>query len=145
MRPSWKAIAVILLLGPGVGFLACAHQSPAPPPPSYEGADVSKSRQKAVDTAISDLAHQIHSPKADIAAVSQNDTNWEDSCLGCAKAGEKCKHLLTPGYLITLRVRDASYEYHTDRSGHDARLCGQAPVAPPIAAPVPPQPTPIRE
>jgi len=145
MRPYLKVFAGSFLLVLVFGWSACAHQSP--PPPSSEGADVSKSRKKAVDAAISDLAHQVHSPKADIAAASQNDVNWDDSCLGCAKTGEKCKHLLTPGYLITLRVRDATYEYHTDRAGHDARLCGQAPmaVAQPVVVPVPPQPTPVRE
>src|SRR5262249_54855874 len=83
---------------------------------------------------------EIHSPKGDVAVVSQNDVTWEDSCLGCAKTKEKCTHLLTPGYVITLRVRDATYEYHTDRSGHDVRLCGQAEVTPPpapVAAPAP--------
>ena len=144
MRLILKVISGPLLALTGLGLAACAHQTP-PPPPSAEGADVSKSRQKAVDAAVSDLAHQIHSPKADVAAVSQNDVNWEDSCLGCAKTGEKCKHLLTPGYLITLRVRDATFEYHTDRSGHDARLCGQAPVASQSVPPAVPQPTPVRE
>lgn len=116
---------------------SCAHQTPPPPPPSGEGADYSQSRQKALDHAVSDLTKQIHSPKDDVAAVAQKDVNWEDSCLGCAKTGEKCKHLLTPGYLITLRVRDATFEYHTDRSGHDARLCGQAQLPPPKPAPTP--------
>ena len=145
MGPFLKVIAGSSLLALGLGWSACAHSTPPPPPPSSEGADVSTSRQKALDKAVSDLAGQIHSPKTDIAAVSQKDVTWEDSCLGCAQTSEKCKHLITPGYLITLRVRDATYEYHTDRSGHDARLCGQAPIAPPVAAPVPPQPTPVRE
>ena len=143
MRTFTKAIAGTLFLSLAALLPGCAHQSP-PPPPSSEGADLSKSREKALDKAVSDLAHQIHSPKADIAVASQNDVTWEDSCLGCAKTTEKCKHLMTPGYLITLRVRDATFEYHTDRSGHDARLCGLAPVAPP-PPPVPPAPTPIRE
>ncbi len=114
-----------------VGFMltliaGCASRTP-PPPPSAEGADISKSRQKAFDEAVDRLHDQIHTPKADIAGVSQEDVTWDDSCLGCARTGESCKHVLTPGYRIILRVRDATYEYHTDRSGHDARLCGQSP------------------
>lgn len=118
-----------ILLGIGVTLAACAHRTP-PPPPSAEGADVSKSRQKAYNEAVDALHAQIHTPKEDIAGVSQEDLTWDDSCLGCAKTAEKCKHVLTPGYRILLRVRDATYEYHTDRSGHDVRLCSQAPLAP---------------
>jgi hypothetical protein len=143
--PAAKIAAGASLLAACVAWAACAHQPPPPPPPSAEGADVSKSRQKALDRAVSDLVKEIHSPKEDVATVSENDVTWEDSCLGCAKTGEKCLHVLTPGYVITLRVRDATYEYHTDRSGHDARLCGQAPVAPPPAQVIPPAPTPSRK
>lgn len=132
-----KAIAGSLLPGLGLVWVACAHRTP-PPPPSAEGADVSKSRQKAFDEAVDALARQIHAPKADVAGVSEEDVTWEDSCLGCAKTAESCKHVLTPGYRIILRVRDATYEYHTDRSGHDTRLCGQAPLPPSVA----PAPTP---
>jgi hypothetical protein len=121
MKP--RSLAVV---GFALALLAgCASRTP--PPPSSEGADVSKSRQKAFDEAVDRLHDQIHAPKADIAGVSQEDVTWEDSCLGCARTGESCKHVLTPGYRIILRVRDATYEYHTDRSGHDARLCGQGP------------------
>ncbi len=120
-----KAFSGAILLSVAVSVGGCAHQLP-PPPPSSEGADISKSRQKAFDEAADALHHLIHTPKADIAAVSQDDVTWEDSCLSCAKTAERCTHVLTPGYRITLRVRDATYEYHTDRSGHDVRLCGQS-------------------
>jgi hypothetical protein len=121
-----KAIATAILVFFGLSLLGCASHNVAPPPPSSEGADMSRSRQKAFDEAADALHRQIHAPKADVAAVSQVDVTWEDSCLGCAKTAESCKHVMTPGYRIFLRVRDATYEYHTDRSGHDVRLCGQA-------------------
>ena len=136
-----KIVSGATVLAVCLAWAACAHQTP--PPTSAEGADVSKSREKAVHAAVSHLAKEIHSPKGDVAVVSQNDVTWEDSCLGCAKTKEKCTHLLTPGYVITLRVRDATYEYHTDRSGHDVRLCGQAEVTPPPAPVAAPAPTPI--
>jgi hypothetical protein len=114
-------------------FLACAHSTP-PPPPSAEGADVSKSRQHAFNEAVDALHDQIHAPKADIAGVSQDDVTWNDSCLGCPKTGESCKQLLTPGYRLVLRVRDATYEYHSDRGGK-VRLCDQAQVPGALTAP----------
>jgi hypothetical protein len=137
-----KILSGATFLAMSLAWAACAHQNP-PPPPSAEGADVSKSRQKAVDAAVSHLVREIHSPKGDVAVVSQNDVTFEDSCLGCAKTKEKCTHVLTPGFVITLRVRDATYEYHTDRSGHDVRLCGQAEITPPARTRAAPAPTPI--
>ena len=133
IRAITTGLALALMAG-------CASRTP-PPPPSSEGADISKSRQKAYEEAVDKLHGQIHTPKADIAGVSQDDVTWDDSCLGCAKTAEKCKHVLTPGYRIVLRVRDASYEYHTDRSGHDVRLCGQSPY-PGSSAPLQPTPSP---
>jgi hypothetical protein len=125
-----------LILGAAFTF-ACAHQA-APPPASAEGADLSKSRQHAYDEAVDALHDQIHAPKNDIAGVSQDDVTWNDSCLGCPKTGEKCTQVLTPGYRIVLRVRDATYEYHSDRGGK-VRLCSQA--AMPGTAPVTPVPS----
>ncbi len=126
-----------LLLSTSVLFAACAHRTQVPPPPSSEGADVSASRQKALEKAVSALHSLIHAPKADIAYVSQEDVTWENTCVGCPRTAETCRHVLTPGYRIFLRVRDATYEYHTDRSGHEVRLCGQAPVPPGSVAPSP--------
>jgi hypothetical protein len=120
------ALTVVVLLG-------CSHSTP-PPPVSAEGADLSKSRQHAFDKAVDALHDQIHAPKADIAGVSQDDVTWNDSCLGCGRTGEKCTNVLTPGYRIVLRVRDATYEYHSDRGGK-VRLCGQGPVAGGATAP----------
>ena len=132
------AAAAGLCLGLAVS-LACSHTTP--PPTSAEGADVSKSRQHAYNEAVDALHGQIHAPKADIAGVSQDDTTWQDNCLGCPKTGESCKQVLTPGYRIVLRVRDATYEYHSDRGGK-VRLCDQGQM--PGAVPPPPAPTPYR-
>ena len=128
-----------LILGTALTFTltltsACAHRA-TPPPASAEGADLSKSRQHAYDEAVDALHDQIHAPKTDVAGVSQDDVTWNDSCLGCPKTGEKCTQVLTPGYRIVLRVRDATYEYHSDRGGK-VRLCSQAPVSGSITAPV---------
>jgi len=98
------------------------------PPPSGQGAD-SKTRQEAFRASVKDLAKKIGAPESDIAGVAQEDATWPDSCLGCIKTGESCAQVLTPGYRITLRVRDATYEYHTNR-GDRVRLCGQSLVGP---------------
>jgi hypothetical protein len=108
------------------------HRSATPPPPSGQGAD-SKSRQEAFRASVKDLAKKIGAPESDIAGVAQEDATWPDSCLGCVKTAESCAQVLTPGYRITLRVRDATYEYHTNRTDR-VRLCGQSAV-PPVPTP----------
>jgi hypothetical protein len=117
---------LVLLVLSGCGALR--RSSSAPPPPSGEGAD-SKSRQEAYRESVKDLAKKIGAPESDIAGVSQEDVTWPDSCLGCVKTGESCAQVLTPGYRIILRVRDATYEYHTNR-GDRVRLCGQSSLSP---------------
>lgn len=132
--PSRTGLGLGVVIAISAAIFACAHRVP-PPPESSVGADVSKSRQHAFEEAVDALHDQIHTPKSDIAGVSQDDVTWNDSCLGCARTAERCTNVLTPGYRIILRVRDATYEYHSDRGGK-VRLCGQAPV--PGSVPAPP-------
>jgi hypothetical protein len=89
----------------------------------------SDSRKGAFEAAVDDLSERIGAPKEDIVGVSQEEVTWPDGCLGCVKTGERCTQVLTPGYRIILRVRDATYEYHTNRKDR-ARLCDQATLAP---------------
>jgi hypothetical protein len=129
-------IAACLLLF--VGISSCSFRRAAsPPPPSAQGAD-SKTREEAFRESVKDLAKKTGAPASDVAGVSQEDVTWPDSCLGCVKAGERCAQVLTPGYRIVLRVRDATYEYHTNR-GDRVRLCNQSLVPP--APPATPTPT----
>ena len=124
-----RALVGILGLTLSAALSGCLfHRSASAPPPSGQGAD-SKSRQEAFRASVKDLAKKIGAPESDIAGVGQEDQTWPDSCLGCVKTGESCAQVLTPGYRITLRVRDATYEYHTNRTDR-VRLCGQTAVAP---------------
>ncbi|HEV8609477.1 MAG TPA: hypothetical protein VGS98_05350 [Thermoanaerobaculia bacterium] len=129
------------LAGVAVGLLLCVtfsgcsfRRASTPPPPSAQGAD-SKTREEAFRASVKDLAKKIGAPESDVAGVAQEDVTWPDSCLGCVKTGETCAQVLTPGYRIVLRVRDATYEYHTNR-GDRVRLCNQSLVPP--GAPTPP-------
>jgi hypothetical protein len=112
---------------PGCSF----RRASSAPPPSAQGAD-SKTREEAFRESVKDLSKKIGAPASDIAGVAQEDVTWPDSCLGCVKTGETCAQVLTPGYRIVLRVRDATYEYHTNR-GDRVRLCNQSllPAVPP--------------
>lgn len=108
--------------------LAGCRSQAAPPPPSTASATTSTAspdaRKKAFRAAAKSLSGRIHAPVDSIAGVSQDETTWNDSCLGCPQTGENCAQVLTPGYRIVLRVSDATYEYHTDLGGR-AKLCSQ--------------------
>src|SRR5262249_59785626 len=92
----------------------------------------SEARKKAFAAAAAQLSHDVKAPRDSIVGVSQDEVTWPDACLGCAKPGEHCAQVLTPGYKVVLGVADARYEYHTNLGGR-ARLCGQSP--PPGAPP----------
>lgn len=125
----WLRVPLALLLL--TLLAACAARRSSAPPPSASGAD-SKTRQEAFDASVEDVVKRIGAPRSDIAGVSQEDVTWQDSCLGCPQTGEMCSQVLTPGYKIILRVRDATYEYHSNR-GDRVRLCGQSAINPPPA------------
>jgi hypothetical protein len=121
MKSALRGLLAVLVL---LATVSCASKRATPPPPSGEGMD-SKTRAEAFQAAVKDLADKIGAPKSDVAGVSQEDVTWPDSCLGCAKTGEMCAQVLTPGYKLTLRVRDATYVYHSNR-GDRVRLCDQS-------------------
>ena len=112
------------------GLLGGCGSQPSPPPASSSpppGASSTASpdaRRTAFRAAANELSRQVNAPVDSIAGVSQDETTWNDSCLGCPQTGENCAQVLTPGYRVVLRVSDATYEYHTDLGGR-AKLCSQ--------------------
>jgi len=131
MRTSMSGLLALLLVAV---VSACAGRKASAPPPSGEGAD-GKTRREAFEAATRDLSRKIGAPERDIAGVSQEEVTWPNSCLGCPKTEELCAQVLTPGYRIMLRVRDATYEYHSNRGGR-VRLCGQSAPSP-VPTPAP--------
>ena len=122
-----------ILLGGSIlaaGLLAGCSSQPSPPPASSSPPPGSSStaspdaRKTAFRAAANELSRQVNAPVDSIAGVSQDETTWNDSCLGCPQTGESCSQVLTPGYRVVLRVSDATYEYHTDLGGR-AKLCSQ--------------------
>ena len=125
MRPTILCGSVLL----AAGFLTACSSHPTPPPasspPSASSSTASPdARKTAFRAAAKELSHQVHAPVDSIAGVSQDETTWNDSGLGCPQTGENCAQVLTPGYRVVLRVSDATYEYHTDLGGR-AKLCSQ--------------------
>jgi hypothetical protein len=117
---------LLLLLGVAA-LIGCGSHATPPPADAVSGAPTtsSKSKDQAFAAAAAALSADAKVPRDSISGVSQDETTWNDSCLGCAKPGESCAQVLTPGYRIVLKASSATYEYHTDMGGH-ARLCGQS-------------------
>ena len=119
VRTGLPFVAAVLLAG-------CRTQATPPPPstPSPYSTATTDARRNAFRAAAKALGDKINAPVDSIVGVSQDETTWNDSCLGCAQTGENCAQVVTPGYRIVLRVSDATYEYHTDLGGR-AKLCSQ--------------------
>ena len=115
-------------LGSAALLLVVGCGSHATPPPAGTASPSSTAtedaRRTAYRAAAKALSEKINAPIDSIAGVSQDETTWNDSCLGCPQTGENCAQVVTPGYRIVLRVSEATYEYHTDLGG-TARLCSQ--------------------
>ena len=93
-------------------FAGCAARSTPPP----------ASASPAARAAVADLAKASGTPEAEITIVSEAEATWPDACLGCAREGEMCAQVVTPGSRVVLLARGATYEYHADRAGR-VRLC----------------------
>ncbi len=120
-------VARIGLAFGAAALLAGCRTQPTPPPSSTASPSstaTTDARRNAFRAAAKALSDKINAPIDSIVGVSQDETTWDDSCLGCPQTGESCSHVVTPGYRIVLRVSDATYEYHTDLGGR-ARLCSQ--------------------
>ena len=110
-------------------FVGCGSHATPPPSAAVSSSPTTSTRAKdqAFASAATALSTDANVPRDSISGVSQDETTWNDSCLGFAKPGESCTQVLTPGYRIVLKAASATYEYHTDMGGH-ARLCGQNPT-----------------
>jgi hypothetical protein len=57
----------------------------------------------------------------EVQLIKMEPVEWPDSCLGAAQAGEICASVITPGYKLQVKIKNKTYELHTD-SGQTVRL-----------------------
>ncbi|HQE93434.1 MAG TPA: hypothetical protein PLH19_10435 [Anaerolineae bacterium] len=77
----------------------------------------------AVEAAIQVLIEQVGVTRESVAVLTVEAVEWANSCLGCARPGEQCLMVITPGYRIVLTSGGNTYTLHTNRSGGHAILC----------------------
>lgn len=61
------------------------------------------------------LAAELDCSDESISVVSVEETEWNDSALGCPQPGMMYLQVITPGYRIILEQNGQQYTYHTDR------------------------------
>ncbi len=52
----------------------------------------------------------------EVTLVSSEAVQWRNSCLGVERDGMMCMMVITPGYLIKVKVLNTTLEYHTNQS-----------------------------
>jgi hypothetical protein len=116
-----------VLMAGVAGLIGCGSHATPPPATAVSSSPTTstKAKDQAFSAAATALSQDANVPRDSIAGVSQDEMTWNDSCLGCAKPGESCAQVITPGYRVVLKASGATYEYHTDMGGH-ARLCQQS-------------------
>ena len=65
-----------------------------------------------VGEAVLDLANRIGAEREDVTVVTVEPFEFPDASLGVPEPGRSYAQVLTPGYVIRLRVGDELYEYH---------------------------------
>lgn len=60
-------------------------------------------------------------PLGKIEVVSVEAVEWPDSCLGLPAPQEMCAEVITPGFMVVLRVAGQEFEFHTDQTGENLR------------------------
>lgn len=75
----------------------------------------------AVIAAEKELEQSLGLPIDEIKAVSYEQAEWPDSCLGLAKPGEQCLQVITPGWRIVLSAEGQPYVFRTDQNGDVVR------------------------
>lgn len=76
----------------------------------------------AVTAAIQYIAYSLNVDPARVEVLSIEAVDWSDSCLGLPEAEEGCVEVITPGWLIIMRVEGQIYQVSTDQFGKDVRL-----------------------
>src|SRR5574341_478173 len=64
------------------------------------------------------LASTLNVPESDVEFVGIVPAEWPDSSLGCPQPGQVYLQVVTPGYIVLLKVGTDSYEVHSDQIGN---------------------------
>ena len=78
--------------------------------------------QAIADAVIDNIAQQTSRPAGKFTIQEAQESQWPDSCLGLAGAGEFCAQVITPGWRVTVTDGKQTWIYRTDQRGKILRL-----------------------
>ncbi len=79
----------------------------------------------AVEAALAQAALDAGVARAAVELVSYRGEEWNDTSLGCPQPGKFYAQVVTPGYVVIVRIGSTEREYHTDLE-HRAVTCSGA-------------------
>jgi hypothetical protein len=128
-------ILIVLVVAAGFWWFASNGANPNPfagtpsqtattPPDTSSGSDnAAGGTQLMVPTlaARAALAGRLSIPEDNVVVTKEEETTWNDGCLGLAKPDELCTEALVDGYRIEMTAGGKTYVYRTDRAGTNVR------------------------
>lgn len=134
MRRPITALFLLLILV----LAACTQAEPEPgaapepaasptvePTAPVETPEAAGGAAAAIEAARAALAARENVPAEEIELVSSEPMEWTDSCLGLGGPAESCLQVITPGWLVILRLPgggDTVVEARTDQTGETVRF-----------------------
>lgn len=113
-----KLIKLSLLMALAAVIIACTPTSVPTNSESPEGAELPAAPVLAAQEW---LAEQLGVPIEEVAIVSEEQVDWQDSCLGLGGPAESCLAAITPGWRAIFTVNGMQYEVRTDANGEGFR------------------------
>lgn len=115
---SSKLFKHLLLMAFAALIVAC---TPTSVPTNSESPDDVELPSAPVLAAQEWLAEQLGVPIEEIAIESEEQVDWQDSCLGLGGPAESCLMAITPGWRAIFTVDGMQYEVRTDANGEGFR------------------------
>lgn len=84
------------------------------PPPTVTPTSTPVPPPGAVTAAVAQAAADAGVPVSDVSVTDFHSVDWNDGALGCPEPGKFYQQVITPGYVVLLRVAGQDREYHTD-------------------------------
>lgn len=118
-----------------------ATATPAPVSPAPSPTTSAQSVEPVTDAAIpvvlvpalalasAEVARDQGLAANEVKLVSFRAVNWPNPALGCPKMGVMYTQVITPGYILVLRVGGKEVEYHTDTTGRAVTCANPGPPA----------------
>ena len=122
-RPKFWATGCLILIYNGTdGGMILLLSGLLGDPLTWSSTLVDEPYPPAVTAAIQYIAYSLNAEPAGVEVHSIEAVDWPDSCLGLPQAVEECVKVITPGWLIIMRVEGQIYQVSTDQFGKDVRL-----------------------